>query len=337
MRPTPYNTRQSIIAKLNSGKTEREIETEFGVNRSIIGRLARSHNIERSNKAGRKQEIDVVLGRYIARSFYIGKFSTAVEAERVLRELDYNISAQTIRRFLKSFDFNSQFRPSALPLTTERKKTRLKWAKKYKAWTKEDWLRVVFSDETKINRLGSDGKQWTWVKKGESLRAHNVNFKYKGNGGSLIVWSCITRMGPGYIAKIDGGMDSKLYCDIIGSDFLETLKDYEMDSEDVILQHDNDPKHTSAHTTNWLQKQEIKVLDWPSYSPDLNPIENLWYYLKCRLAIYKRAPKNIGELWERVADVWYNEVTKEICIKHIESMPDRIKAVIKAKGGSTKW
>jgi hypothetical protein len=105
----------------------------------------------------------------------------------------------------------------------------------------------------------------------------------------------------------------------------------------VILQQDNDPKHTSNFTKTRFRKNKVNVLDWLSYSSYLNPIENLWFYLKCKLAAYDTMPKNMNELWDRVGDVWYNKLTEELCMKYIESMPKCIEAVIKAKGRVTKW
>jgi hypothetical protein len=78
------------------------------------------------------------------------------------------------------------------------------------------------------------------------------------------------------------------------------------------------------------------VLKWPSYSPDLNPIENLWSHLKRELGTYDQPPRGILELWDRVQEKW-EEIEPQVCRDLIESMPRRMAAVIKAKGGVTKY
>ena len=75
---------------------------------------------------------------------------------------------------------------------------------------------------------------------------------------------------------------------------------------------------------------------WPAQSPDLSPIEQTWGILKRRLAAYEHSSKRIKELWERTQVKW-EKISVEECQNLIESMPRRIQAVLKAKGGYIKY
>ena len=67
----------------------------------------------------------------------------------------------------------------------------LAFAFKYQNWTVEDWKRVIWSDEIKINRIGLDGKQWVWKQVGQGLIDHEVQDTVKFGGGNIMVWGCM--------------------------------------------------------------------------------------------------------------------------------------------------
>ena len=210
------------------------------------------------------------------------------------------------------------------------------WAIAHQDWTVEDWKQVVYSDETKINRFGSDGRTITWKMVGEGLSDRLVEGTLKFGGGSLMMWGCMLWEGVGYACKIDGKMDANLYVQILDEDLQASIEFYDKSSEDIIFQQDNDPKHKCKKAQSWFADHDFQVLSWPAQSPDLNPIEHLWDHLKRKLEGYERAPTGILELWERVQVEW-EKIESEVCQNLIESMPRRVAAVLKAKGGHIKY
>jgi len=73
---------------------------------------------------------------------------------------------------------------------------------------------------------------------------------------------------------------------------------------------------------------------WPPQSPDLNPIEQFFDYIKSKLNRMDRSSEKA--IWNSLQNAW-NDVTVADLRKYINTMPDRCKAVIKAKGGHTKY
>ena len=77
-------------------------------------------------------------------------------------------------------------------------------------------------------------------------------------------------------------------------------------------------------------------MNWPARIQDLNPIEHVLYQLKLRPNAFPTRPTTKEELEQRIATEWY-KLTENDCLKYIDSMPARIKAVLKSKGGPTKY
>ena len=341
MRPISKQKKEDVKHLLQQRVTYRNINKRTSVSLGAIRAIREELNVDiEPNGAGRKRIMSPNDIRIVIRKILTGEYKSAADASRQLKSTHPNQdtpSAQTIRRELARLNYRAIKKPKLTPLTRSRRNARLRFAEAYHSWTVEDWKRVVFSDETKVNRIGCDGAHWTWIDPDGKLRERNIMHVYKHGGGSVMLWGCFSWSGPGYITKIQGRMDSDLYCSILDDEFKETLEDYGVGINDIIFQQDNDPKHKSKKATKWFQDNEVEVLPWPSYSPDLNPIEHMWAELKRKLLEYDEPPKSCTELWERICFVWNKRMTKAYCEKLVESMPRRIEACYKAKGGHTKY
>ena len=96
---------------------------------------------------------------------------------------------------------------------------------------------------------------------------------------------------------------------------------------------DGAPCHRSKVLKNFLDSNNIDLLEWPGNSPNLNPIENLWSNMKIKVS--EKQPLSGAELVKAIKEVWVKEISKEYCQSLMKSMPRRIKAMIKNRGGHT--
>ncbi|KAG1143474.1 hypothetical protein G6F37_006338 [Rhizopus arrhizus] len=158
-----------------------------------------------------------VCCRRILRNFNSGNYKNASDAARKLLEDGENISAETVGHFLKESGYVAIQKPKVLPLTKHCMKERYEFARAHLSWTIDDWKKVTFSDETKVNRIGSDGLQWTWTN-GDKLKDFQVQHMIKHGGGSLMLWGCLTWYGVGYLSNIKGSINSDFYIGILEDD-----------------------------------------------------------------------------------------------------------------------
>jgi transposase len=338
MRSLSTTQKNTILSQLDAGHSIRSIASTTGVGISTISRL-RSKQCSDLQKStgGHPTKLSSANIHHAIHLISTQKAETAVEVTKTLSNIiNQPLHPSTSCCYLKKAGMKAVVKSKHPLLSAKHRKACLDFAYAHKDWTLEDWKLVIWSDETKINRLGSDGRKWAWKKSGEGLSDRLVQGTVKFGGGSVMVWGCMTWEGVGYAAKIDGRMDGDLYLQILKDELQNSLEFYGLNPSDVIFQQDNDPKHTCKKVKEWLDGQEFRTMVWPAQSPDLNPIEHLWGYLKRRLAEYEHPPKGMEELWRRIEEEW-NKIPAEVCQGLIESMPRRIEAVLKAKGGYTKY
>ena len=144
----------------------------------------------------------------------------------------------------------------------------------------------------------------------------------------LMVWGAFGYGGLGNLVILPKGqtVNSERYIKLLQENLGECFAKTGWE----ILQQDGAPCHTSKAAKNWLSDWEVEyIMDWPGQSPDISPIENLWGIIKARLR--QEDTSTIPKLELAIQKVW-DEIPASHCQNLADSVPNRLKQVIKAKG-----
>jgi len=328
--------RAQIVILRQEGYTERAISERLSVSKTAVHqavvKFKNCGSYSDCTRSGRPRKTtrrnDILIERCVVKP----PTCSAKKIRAELGETGSRISRRTnSRRLTDEFGLKSR-KPARKPrLASAMKLKRLQFAKKYKDWTSQQWSRVLFSDETTIQQFTS--------------RKRTV------------------RRPPGtrYITKIHiANHETPAECDDLGSDFNprngrsilprsrnhhEWQKYLQLMKEKLelhmavhnceIFMHDGAPCHGAKIVTDFLKTKNIKLLEWPGNRPELNPIENFWTELKNR--VVEKHPTSLPSLIKTIKTSWVLDMPTELCRNLIESMPRRIRAVLEAKGGHTKY
>ena len=157
-----YSVRQAILKLHKEKHTIREISEKVKRSESVVGRVVKSYNdtgkIVSAFKTGRPRETSVREDRIMQRMSLKDRFKSCTEIKRVMNRTScVNVSRQTVSRWLQEIGLFNRT-PRKNPLVSSKNK-RLEFANRYVIWTYENWAKVFFSDESKFNLFGNDGKK----------------------------------------------------------------------------------------------------------------------------------------------------------------------------------
>lgn len=331
----PESERKEIIERLKSGLPARQIARNFSRSPQSVIKLRKkfleTHSILDRPKSGRPRVTTKRQDRILERiSLKNRRFSAAqVRNEAFLQS---KLSVRSVRRRLCQMGLFGRSAAKKPLVSRKNRLLRIQFAKAYLKWTVADWQRVIFTDESKFNRIQSDGRTYVRRRKGEMYSPNCLQHKIQGGGGSVMVWGCLSKFGTGPLAFIDGNLKSSNYQDMLENTFLPFYE--ENLPLNSIFQQDNAPAHRSHSVKGFLSKSLPYVLDWPAQSPDINIIENVWNHIKCNLK--KTASKNLHELRLNVRSQW-DSITPQFINKLFQSIPRRLVAILRAKGYTTKY
>ncbi len=297
--------RKKVIEIYQSGKGYKAISKPLGLQRTtvraIIHKWRKHGTVVNLPRSGRPTKITPRAQRWLIQEVTKDPTTTSKELQASLASVKVSVHDSTIRKRLGKNGLHGRV-PRLKPLLSKKSiKAHLSFARKHLDDPQDFWENTLWTDETKVELFGRCVSHYIWRKSNTAFQKKNIIPTVKYGGGSVMVWGCFAASGPGRLAVINGTMNSAVYQKILKDNVRPSVRDLKL-KRTWVLQQDNDPKHTSKSSSEWLKKNKIKTLEWPSQSPDLNPIEMLWHDLK--KAVHARKPSNVAELQQFCQDEW---------------------------------
>lgn len=304
--------RNIIISLHKEGKSYGEISNIVKRSRStiesVVKRFSSTNTTKNKSRSGRPRKIKRGEQRYIART--VNK-----EPQTSLRQLKNQLETHfgtvvhrtTVSRALNRLHIKARVAAKKPYISAIYKKKRLEFAKQYINKSTDFWKSVLFSDESKFNIRGSDGRKYVWRHTGERYLPKYTQGTVKHGGGNVLVWGCMSGSATGRLEIIRGIMDRFVYLNILKNNLEQSVQKLNLPNN-YYFQHDNDPKHC-AHCAyivrQWIAFKVPHLLQTPPQFPDINPIEHLWSELKRRLEKYDiRSKQQLETLllqeWENI-------------------------------------
>ncbi|UYV79799.1 hypothetical protein LAZ67_18000688 [Cordylochernes scorpioides] len=333
-KQTDAFTRGMVIGLKRAGWSIRQIAADTHLGASTVHRLWRrwleQGNVAIYRNAGATRVTSARVDRRILRQAVAAPQATCTAIlQHVQDTLDHSISTRTISRRLVANGLHSCRPLRRLTLTPPNRRQRLEWCRARSTWMTE-WHRVVFTDESRFC-LSSDSRcVRVWRRRGERSNPAAIVERPTVRQRGIMVWGAIAYDSRSPLLRIQGTMTAQRYVD----DVLRPVTlSYLQGVPNALYQQDNARPHTARISQQVLQ--DVQMLPWPLYSPDLSPIEHVWDIIGRRLHALPQ-PRSEDELWQMVEREW-RAIPQDAIRTLIDSLPRRVAACIAVRDPVREW
>jgi hypothetical protein len=328
------HVRAGVVHLSTEGLSSRQISSRLGISQPSVIRILRKFNETGSTanlrRTGRPRVTTSRCDSVIRRFAVQNPFISSVEIRNNL-PLPQPSRRTICRRLQIKFGLHA-YQPARKPrLSKAQIKKRLQFCHQYKNWTVQQWQRVLWSDESTFQQFG----QYPHHVRRPAAARYNIRYTVPTvkHAPSVMIWGCFAGKGIGSLHLIP----PKTY--VNADKYLQILQDKLQNSMEILdcthFQQDGAPCHTAKKVTAWFLANNIPTIKFPPNSPDLNPIENLWRIMKDKVADSK--PSSLPDLQQKISTYWSTGISEDLCMRLVSSMPNRISAVLAAKGMHSKY
>ena len=316
--------RHLCLALNQAGFTSRQIATRLNCNQSTVIRLVQRNqhtgSVADRPRPGQPRVTTPADDRHIVLAHLRNRFLPASETARALRERRGPVAPNTVRNRLSAAGLQARRPYVGPPLTAQRRLRRLQWARAHHRITRLQWNSVLFTDESRFSMSVADGRIRVWRRAGERYADACVIQHDRFGGGSVHVWGGISFNHRTQLHVFHNRVNAQTYIDQVLAPIV--VPAFQAHNDLLVLQHDNARPHTARVTTQYLANQNINVMDWPAFSPDMNPIEHIWDALGRRVRAQGPFP-NLRQLEVTLVQEW-NNLPQQLIQDVIGSMRRRL-------------
>jgi transposase len=341
---THPDLRSLIYNHAQSGTSLPEIANLYGVHLRTVQRILknyqeRGYHID-APRSGRPPRLDQRAIRHLNHHVERNRRQPLADITQHVNTFTIPpVASRTVKRALnKALGLNAHVAAKKPFLKKVHRQARHRWARGHRGWGEKDWHHVIWTDESSVE-IGKDSRvPWVWRRPGERYDEGCLAPTFKSGRQSLMIWGCIAygRLGP--LIRIP--KEERSGADYVRLVLADTLWDFYSELYEerglVAVMEDGAPVHRCKLASNFRTSHFMEVFPHPAQSPDLNPIEHLWKILKTRINARENIPKNADEMWSAIQEEW-KKIDVEMVNTLVTSMPARVEAVLKVKGGSTKY